>query len=136
MTRPVLAVAGLSILLLGGCLPVPHRTQAVPALFGKVTRNGTPVQGAEIRVTYGLDRDKSVVVGPTDKSGSFAYPGKEDFHVFVFFGDPGFDWSLTLHASGQEYLGFSDRGLGYVPKTVRFNCDLSTPKGQPVCRSL
>ncbi len=136
MTRTSLAILFLSPLLLCGCLPIPNRTQAIPKLSGTVFRDGNPVQGAEIRVTYGLDRDKIAIVGRTDKDGVFSYPGKKDFNFFVSIGDPGFDWSLTVQSAGQTYLGFSDRGLGYVPEMAQFRCDLPALKDQPACRSL
>ena len=124
MTVKNFAIPTLLILCLCSCLPAPHRSQLVPALTGVVTDSGQPIVGAEVRVTYEYDRKYTVVVGKTDAQGHFTYPGKKKFHVFVFFGDPGFDWTLTIHHQGKDTLGFADRGLGYVPEEVSFVCDL------------
>ena len=124
MTGKNFAIPAILSLCLCGCFPAPHRTQLVPALTGVVTQSGQSIAGAEVRVTYEYDKTYTVVVGTTDAKGRFTYPGKKKFHMFVFYGDPGFDWTLTINHQGKDTLGFSDHGLGYVPEQANFACDL------------
>jgi len=130
-----LRMLACTMLLLCGCVPNPHRVQVVPALSGNVTRDGKPVQGAEIRVSYGVGRVETLVVSTTDVTGAYSYGGKKETRSFSSYGDPVFDWSLTIHSAGQDYLGHTDSGLGYVPESAVLNCELSKPQGQPVCGS-
>jgi hypothetical protein len=91
------------------------------------------VSGAEIRVRYRYGDDHTVVIGKTNSRGAFSYPGKKEFHLFVFMGDPGFDWALTIHNQRGETLGFADSGLGFVPEHIRFVCKLGNSGQQQAC---
>lgn len=129
----VFVVPCMLAMLFCGCIPAPHRTQAIPSLSGKVLHDDVPIQGAAIDVTYGLGRKKTSLIGTTDRDGAFTYAGKKDFHFFAVIGDPGFDWLLTIRTPDATYRGYADHGLGYVPEKTTFTCELSRPGDQPAC---
>lgn len=133
MTTKRIAILISASIALSGCFPAPHRSQVIPEISGVVTQNGRPVTGAEIRVRYRYGEDHTIVIGKTNAQGEFSYSGKKKFHLFVFIGDPGYDWTLIIQSQASETVGFADKGLGYVPEHIRFTCKLGGDGQQQVC---
>ncbi len=121
----ILAAAGA--LLLGGCLPIPHRDTLSPPMEGAVRFNGQPVAGAQVYVG-GWECDfNGEPQARTDANGAFRIPRRDEISYFLAM-DRFFAWRLCIVRDGKRYLGLFQRDFTYPYRKVRLDCDLATPQ--------
>jgi len=76
---------------LSACLPLPVRYHTSPEIYGTVTRNGVPVQGAKIGYSNDMTDaqcDSPVVTHPapvtSEANGTFHFEGTYSFFHFIY----------------------------------------------------
>jgi hypothetical protein len=84
------------------------------------------VQNAELRLSS-LFTHKSAVVF-TDAEGHFKVGRLWEWNPpILLVGDRPFEYSILVRADNMEYLGLSERGMGYTSASLYITCDLSRP---------
>ena len=93
----------LAALALGGCVPYPHHETYLPAVTGKLHRNGRPVANATVyyaaTATWNLEkfgedcrfRDEELRA-VSDSAGEFRFPAQTTFKSFALLYVPGGHW--------------------------------------------
>jgi Domain of unknown function (DUF6795) len=112
--------------LAAGCVPLPHMQYDASAFSGVVTRAGTPVAGASIRVSTRYS--KVTRETSTNQDGRFSTKPIREFQFFaVLLGDPISNYSLEITLDGQTYRGYAGGHMGFPPKQLSVICDLNSP---------
>jgi len=118
----------LVVILLSSCLPIPHKTQVIPKINGKITSNNIPLSDVKIKF-YRSKHDKSnnkfKSVVFTDKNGMFYFKGDKDFHVYLVLGDPISTWSMDIIYNDTVYIGWKEFDIGYADESQIFICELT-----------
>ena len=89
-------------LLLGACLPYPHRANLTPLVHGQIRSDGIPAAGVRLRVALGDEDDlcggrHSEVT--TDARGEFVVPPIRSYRLFLFvMAHRQFVWNLCVGA--------------------------------------
>jgi hypothetical protein len=89
-------------LLFSACLPLPHRANVTPLVYGQIWREGSPASGVRLRVALGDEDDlcggKYSEVA-TDVRGEFAVPPIQSYDLFLFpMAHRQFVWNLCVDA--------------------------------------
>lgn len=118
------------VLLCSGCLPYPHFEVKVAEINGKVTRDGTPLIGATVRVSEGASWScsKSLVsTSTTNSKGEFYFEAKKEFRfVRPLFGDPFYINQLCIITGEETFLGYMERGVGWPREKLHLDCNITT----------
>ena len=135
-------------MLISGCvaMPAPHSRQVIPEANGIVTINQSPVEGADIYLYKYLDNNEctdSKFAATTNELGKFYFKGNKDFKFFKVFGDHLELWGFCIKYQDRFYNGWSAHGIGYAPKLITVNCELTSlqetdekvfhPDGSGIC---
>jgi hypothetical protein len=123
--RARITTALLLATLIGGCVPIPIVYYYMPAVSGVILQNGSPVAGAEVRVSdQFVDEDR---VATTGTDGRFATEPIREFSFVrpLLRGDQISECLVEITAGGKTYKGYHDGGTGHVPETLELRCDLS-----------
>lgn len=119
----------LLILLCFGCVPYLHYETKVSQVTGLVTRDGTPLSGATLRLSekYHWSCNESVVsVSTTDLQGRFELKGKELFRLTrTVLGDPYYTNQLCIITEQGIFLGFLTGGVGHPPESLSVLCSIN-----------
>jgi hypothetical protein len=113
-------------LLLSACIPVPRRHYFAPTIRGTVTNAGTPLEGAELRLSGDFTKDTAIV--STDSAGRFKIGPLRTWEASTWLlGDPFYQYSVLIRISGSEYPGLTVGRSGYAPVELEITCDLAKP---------
>lgn len=118
-----------SLLLAGGCVPIPHAVDVTPKIEGVLSSEEGPVPNAEVRLTQVLSDvvcAKAERIAYTDAAGKFEFQPISRFHfVYPLYGDPVYSWNVCLTARGVTYAGTVGGTLGSLPPPLlQLRCTL------------
>lgn len=114
------------ILLLTGCLPIPHHATVSPAITGRVRRNEKPIENALVSIENGVANCsfKNGVVVHTNDQGEFRSERRKQLRFFVVM-DPAYSLRICIVEGDKIYEGWTEAGLGY-PADMTLDCDLES----------
>jgi len=125
-----LARIGTSLVLttlLAGCVPFPNFRYYAPAVSGVITKDGFPVENAQVRVSAQFAGEGKVAA--TGPNGRFAAKSIRTFLLTAsLIGDPLYAYSVQVTVAGKIYEGYSEAGVGYAPEKLEVSCELSRPR--------
>lgn len=122
------AAGAAALLLMAGCIPLPHEEVTVPKLDGVVHRNGKPVAGARIYVGGGQGYCKAAgaPLAITDAQGAF-HIAQQNEMIYMLVMDPASSLQVCLFDGGGYYLGWLENRMGGMRATLRLDCNLQDP---------
>jgi hypothetical protein len=143
------AISGIAVVLLAGCIPLPHTVTRVPELTGGVTHSGAPVNGAALLVPGSYRENPcrdAVEVAKTGADGGFRLDPQTEFRwTYAPLVAPisVSAYVLCISDGDAPVLGYRGLVFGGDSPPVYLTCDLEKPyllrggdgyQDQAVCR--
>jgi hypothetical protein len=122
-------VALAAALLLGGCIPWPHRELLAPEISGVIRRGQEPL--APTRVYLDVSNDSRctspALAAKTDSAGAFEIgPVKSELRWLVLlFGDPVVRWRLCVDTVEGRRVLMHQGGIGMPPPRLEVACTVA-----------
>lgn len=116
---------------LSSCAPFPHYVPRSPDIEGTLTKNGEPLESAEIRMSLmftNAECAEKEKVATTDENGKFKIEAKKDSYwtrsIYSSFAKPHYVYSICFLTDNNNYSGFSDVGE-LPPEFIELACDIA-----------
>lgn len=112
------------VLVTAACLPAWKSYRALPAVQGRLTRDGEPLRGVEIRAGRGRHGCAHPArVTTTDSSGAFALAEQRITRFPLWLIPVPFERSWQVCAAGDSLVTLWREPEEYVPDSLALNCE-------------
>jgi hypothetical protein len=116
------------LLLLGGCLPIPHTDYYAPKINGVVTVDGVALSDSKVYLENPRTASycaSDPLITRTNENGEFKIGPITGFnYIVMFYGDPYVEWNLCVEHEGKMNKILHMYGR-YSPEQLSVYCNLS-----------
>ena len=125
----ILFICPILLLILSGCVPIPHQAQLTPSITGAIQNGNIPLSHASVYLDATINNEECheyILVTKTNQNGEFSIgPVKEFRWIAYIYGDPVAYWTLCVDTtSGREVL-LKQGGIGMPRTELDIKCDIS-----------